>query len=258
MRARISPLWQLPAPTLGAHFSRLAWAFPREFRGTITLDLPRLHDQLGTRSFLPKLSRDVSPSHYDQGPLIRIAPNEVSFYSREIYDTVHKVGSKFKKDPRTYGEFVQGGHPALFSITFVITLTESKLPFTQADLSGNNFSDPAEHSRRRRIMGALFSRSKVPQLEALMAGHVQRFLTSVRPCGPLIIVSRAFRDLEADIVCKSQPNELLNIQTMFSHPYQIQLISHLELLFKQSTRGLPALNWLLYQRMTKRLPGCPL
>ncbi|KAM0491774.1 hypothetical protein ACHAP8_010404 [Fusarium lateritium] len=53
------------------------------------------------------------------GPLIRIGSNEVSFYSRDTYETVHKVGSKFKKDPRVYGEFVQGGHPALFSITFV-------------------------------------------------------------------------------------------------------------------------------------------
>lgn len=52
------------------------------------------------------------------GPLIRIGPNEVSFYSVEMYDTVHKVGSKFKKDPRVYGEFVQGGNPALFSITY--------------------------------------------------------------------------------------------------------------------------------------------
>lgn len=50
---------------------------------------------------------------------MRIGPNEISFYSREIYETVHKVGSKFKKDPRVYGEFVQGGHPALFSITQV-------------------------------------------------------------------------------------------------------------------------------------------
>lgn len=51
------------------------------------------------------------------GPLVRIGPNEVSFYSLEIYDLVHKVRSEFAKDPRIYGEFVQDGHPALFSIT---------------------------------------------------------------------------------------------------------------------------------------------
>lgn len=36
----------------------------------------------------------------------------------EMYDAVHKVNSRFKKDPRVYGEFVQGGSPALFSITY--------------------------------------------------------------------------------------------------------------------------------------------
>lgn len=53
------------------------------------------------------------------GPLVRIGPNEVSFYSIDIYETIHKVNSGFSKDPRTYGEFVQDGHPALFSITYV-------------------------------------------------------------------------------------------------------------------------------------------
>lgn len=52
------------------------------------------------------------------GPLVRIGPNEVSFYSMEIYDIVFKAGTKFRKDPTVYGEFVQGGHPALFSISY--------------------------------------------------------------------------------------------------------------------------------------------
>jgi len=36
----------------------------------------------------------------------------------EIYDTVFKAGTKFRKDPMVYGEFTQGGHPALFSISY--------------------------------------------------------------------------------------------------------------------------------------------
>jgi hypothetical protein len=82
-----------------APVSRLAWAFPHEFRGTITLDLPKLHARLG--------------------PLVRIGPAEVSYYSLDAYDVIHKAGSKFEKDPRVYGGFVQDGHPALFSITWV-------------------------------------------------------------------------------------------------------------------------------------------
>lgn len=47
---------------------------------------------------------------------MRIGPNEISFYSLEVYDVVHKVNSGFTKDPKNYGQFVQNEHPALFSI----------------------------------------------------------------------------------------------------------------------------------------------
>ncbi|KAH7261641.1 cytochrome P450 [Fusarium tricinctum] len=73
-----SPLSKIPNAGFGAAFSRLIWAFPREYSGTLTLELPKLHDKLG--------------------PLIRIGPNEVSFYSRETYETVHKVGSRDPKE----------------------------------------------------------------------------------------------------------------------------------------------------------------
>jgi hypothetical protein len=52
----------------------------------------------------------------NKGPLIRISPNEISYYSISIYETVHGAGSKFKKDPKAYGGFVQDEHPALFSL----------------------------------------------------------------------------------------------------------------------------------------------
>ncbi|CEI68061.1 unnamed protein product [Fusarium venenatum] len=152
-----SPLSKIPNAGFGAAFSRLAWAFPQEYNGTITLSLPKFHERLG--------------------PLIRIGPNEVSFYSRDTYETVHKVGSKFKKDPRVYGEFVQGGHPALFSIT-----------------------DPVEHAKRRRIMSQLFSRSKVPQLERLISHHVQRFVHKIRNNDSIVDLGVSSRALEADIM----------------------------------------------------------
>ncbi|KAF4340442.1 cytochrome P450 monooxygenase [Fusarium beomiforme] len=152
-----SPLSKIPNASFGAAFSRLLWAFPQEYNGTITLTLPELHKRLG--------------------PLIRIGPNEVSFYSRETYETVHKVGSKFKKDPRVYGHFVQGGHAALFSIT-----------------------DPVEHAKRRRIMGQLFARSKVSQLEKLISHHVTRFIDKIRDGDSIVDLGVASRALEADIM----------------------------------------------------------
>ena len=51
------------------------------------------------------------------GPLLRIGPNEITFYSIDIYKKVYSFRSPFRKDPRVYGQFVQDGHPALFSIT---------------------------------------------------------------------------------------------------------------------------------------------
>lgn len=54
-----------------------------------------------------------------KGPLIRIGPSELSFYSLEVYRTINFVTTRFAKDPRVYGHFVQDAHPGLFSITFV-------------------------------------------------------------------------------------------------------------------------------------------
>ncbi|KAF5617290.1 cytochrome P450 monooxygenase [Fusarium tjaetaba] len=121
-----SPLSKIPSAGFGATFSRLLWTFPQEYKGAITLTLPELHKKLG--------------------PLIRIGPNEVSFYSRETYETVHKVGSKFKKDPRVYGQFVQGGHAALFSITQVTTYANNCERLTDIQQrSGRAFQAKEDH-----------------------------------------------------------------------------------------------------------------
>ncbi|KAM0810056.1 putative Cytochrome P450 [Seiridium cardinale] len=157
VRERISALSSIPNAGVVAPYSRLLWAFPTEFKGLVTLNLPKLHEKLG--------------------PLVRIGPNEVSFYSLEIYDAVHKVGSKYKKDPRVYGEFVQGGNPALFSIT-----------------------DPAEHSKRRRLMGQLFNRSQMHKLEGLMVHHISTFIHAITVSRNEVNLMPACRALEADII----------------------------------------------------------
>ncbi|RKL08282.1 hypothetical protein BFJ70_g16821 [Fusarium oxysporum] len=46
-----SPLSKIPNAGFGAAFSRLAWAFPQEYNGTITLSLPKLHERLADFSF---------------------------------------------------------------------------------------------------------------------------------------------------------------------------------------------------------------
>ncbi|KAH7031818.1 benzoate 4-monooxygenase cytochrome p450 [Macrophomina phaseolina] len=153
-----SPLREIPKASSVAPISRLLWAFPQEHLGNITLELPRLHEKLG--------------------PLIRIGPNEVSFYSLQVYDLVHKVRSEFVKDPRVYGEFVQDGHPALFSIT-----------------------DAEEHAKRRRLMGQLFNLSKMDNLTELMLEQVTCFVDALKQGRyQAVDLIPACRALEADIV----------------------------------------------------------
>ncbi|ROW08615.1 hypothetical protein VPNG_06203 [Cytospora leucostoma] len=181
-QAHASPLSQVPNAGWGAAYSRLLWAFWEEYRGNITITLPKLHERLG--------------------PLVRIGPNEVSFYSIDVYDTVHKVNSGFVKDPRNYGEFVQDGHPALFSIT-----------------------DPGEHSKRRRILGQLFNRSNIANLEPLMLHHVNEFVKAIgRKHGP-IDVAPACRALEADIISEFSFGQALQAVAAWSKGEELAIVS---------------------------------
>ncbi|PWY83570.1 benzoate 4-monooxygenase cytochrome p450 [Aspergillus heteromorphus CBS 117.55] len=157
----LSPLASIPNAGFLAPVSRLLWEFPVEYQGRITLELPKLHKRLG--------------------PLVRIGPNQVSFYSLDIYKKVHAPNSPFAKDPRVYSQFVQDGHPALFSIT-----------------------DPKEHAQRRRHMGIVFNRSKVPALTDMMVGTIDswvKYLASVSAKGP-VDLGPTCRALESDIVSK--------------------------------------------------------
>ncbi|KAF7952978.1 hypothetical protein EAE96_006200 [Botrytis aclada] len=182
LREYFSPLSSIPNAGVGAPYSRLLWAFPTEFRGRITLDLPKLHEKLG--------------------PLVRIGPNEVSFYSMEMYDAVHKVNSRFKKDPRVYGEFVQGGSPALFSIT-----------------------DPVEHSKRRRLMGQLFNRSQMHKLEGLMLYHIDNFVQTVASSKDEVNLLPVCRALEADIMSDFSFGHTIGALDAYSQGAELDMIA---------------------------------
>lgn len=73
--------------------------------------------QYAFRSFIRSMvSLMIGSIQLTSGPLIRLGPSEVSFYSMDIYDMIYRAGSKFQKDPVNYGGFVQSGHPSIFSI----------------------------------------------------------------------------------------------------------------------------------------------
>lgn len=123
-----------------------------------------------------------------------------------MYDAVHKTGSAFVKDPRTYGEFVQGGHPALFSITYVdskgLRVTPTLLFTDDEHLIVN--SDTREHSRRRRLMGQVYNRSKMDNLHDLMVENVMGFVKALQvKTSSTVDLMTACRAFEADVICKS-------------------------------------------------------
>ncbi|KAL0935070.1 cytochrome [Colletotrichum truncatum] len=120
----------------------------------------------------------------------------------EIYDFVHKVNSGFVKDPRNYGEFIQDGHPALFSIT-----------------------DPEEHSKRRRILGRLYSRSQMVNLEALMLQHVNHFVQAMHQRSVAFDIGPACRALEADIISEFSFGEALNAISAWSNEEELAIVS---------------------------------
>lgn len=139
-----------------------------------------------------------------QGPLIRIGPNELSFYSMDIYRTVNSVQTPFTKDPRVYGQFVQDEHPGLFSITCVILNYQIYRNLMHArQINWLNIRDPYTHSQRRRLMGQLFNRSKMNLMENMMTEKISKFIVTLYQYGsqPVSLVP-ACRSLEADIVCK--------------------------------------------------------
>lgn len=63
------------------------------------------------------------------------------------------------------------------------------------------YSDPAEHSRRRRLMGQLFNRSQMHKLEGLMMHHIGAFMRALSSTSDEVNLMPACRALEADIIC---------------------------------------------------------
>ncbi|KAL5339928.1 cytochrome P450 [Aspergillus crustosus] len=185
-----SPLSHIPSAGFLAPVSRLLWEFPTEYRGQITLALPGLHKKLG--------------------PLVRIGPNQVSFYDLEIYKRVHAPASAFVKDPRVYGQFVQDGHPALFSIT-----------------------DPKEHALRRRHMGLLFNRSRVPALVPMMLEEISHFISLLRPFSGkdrLVDLVPTCRALESDIVSRfAFGNAIGAVDSLLVEGEELQIIKENDL-----------------------------
>ncbi|KAL2860830.1 cytochrome P450 [Aspergillus lucknowensis] len=75
--------------------------------------------------------------HRAHGPIVRIAPTEVSIASLLEVKEIHRAGSPFLKS-KWYEEFVMSGVPGVFSM-----------------------SDPRQHAERRRLFARAFSKSEL-------------------------------------------------------------------------------------------------
>nr|POE98226.1 cytochrome p450 monooxygenase yanh [Quercus suber] len=159
-----SPLAMLPNAGILAPISKLFWIFPHEYRGISTLVLPRLHDKLGQAPCRFSFQLTISTNDDFTGPLVRIGPKTVSFYSMDIYDVVYAAGSGYRRDPRI---------------------------------------DKEEHARRRRMMGQLFNRNKMVGLRDIMLDEINHFITVMRQRNDWVInASAACRSFEADIISR--------------------------------------------------------
>lgn len=67
-----------------------------------------------------------------------------------------------------------------------------------------NVSNPEEHAKRRRLMGQLYNRSKMENLQGLMTLVIDDFVQTLKQHfqDKLIDCPPACRALEADLMCK--------------------------------------------------------
>lgn len=92
----------------------------------------------------------IEKLHNQYGPVVRISPHEVHLSDPAHHQTIHRVGTKFTKDPAFYG------------CSFV------------SPLSMFTTQDNALHRARRSILAPLFTRARVLELERIVQNKVSK------------------------------------------------------------------------------------
>ncbi|OJJ66764.1 hypothetical protein ASPBRDRAFT_188188 [Aspergillus brasiliensis CBS 101740] len=95
--------------------------------------------------------------HQRYGPVVRIAPDEISVSSLPEFKEIHRVGSAFLKTP-WYQKFSWDRNPGLFTMR-----------------------DPKEHAARRKLFARAFSKSELRQIwEPVVKEKVQLAVSQIR------------------------------------------------------------------------------
>ncbi|KAM5386582.1 hypothetical protein ACJZ2D_000545 [Fusarium nematophilum] len=213
LSVKTSPLSKIPDAGFGAAYSRLAWAFPREYCGTITIDLPKLHKKLGNSlSSWPVATLLTSAKARWFGSALQKCPSTPAKHTRRST----RLAANSRKTPESMENSFK-----MAILPYFQSRKSFPSPKSEPPSLTDRHRDPEQHSKRRRIMGQLFSRSKVPQVEKLILYHVDRFTSTIQRTGPKVDLMVASRALEADIMWARR---LTRYKAAFSFGKSIQAI----------------------------------
>ncbi|KAF6811305.1 cytochrome p450 monooxygenase [Colletotrichum plurivorum] len=133
--ARRSPLKHIPVP----------------WYATFTHHVLKYHTVTGRRMFY------IDALHRRHGPVVRIAPDEVSVADPDGYVSIHRMGSGFNKS-RFYMDFIGRGEPGIFTMT-----------------------DPKQHAARRKLFARAFTVSSLREnCETLVREKVELAIDRIR------------------------------------------------------------------------------
>ena len=136
-RLYLHPLRHYPGPLWWA-VSRLPWLFST-IRGTIIHDLKAFHDAYG--------------------PVVRVAPNEVSYTTPDATKAIYQANPELPKDPMHLPPF-HNGRPGILA------------------------ADHDDHRRYRRLLSGAFSDRGMRAQQAMIQSHVDLLITRLKErCG---------------------------------------------------------------------------
>lgn len=148
------PYADIPGP-LGARISRL-WLAKQVLQGNIDKVQRDLHDKYGKATTVKFSCYDTSLAYFwCAGPIVRIAPNEVSVSDPAALKLIYAVNAGFTKTD--------------FYAPFASHISPNEDLFTQRD--------EKHHAHRRRLVNALYSLSSVLESERFIDACTATFMS---------------------------------------------------------------------------------
>ncbi|KIK66039.1 hypothetical protein GYMLUDRAFT_38515 [Collybiopsis luxurians FD-317 M1] len=184
------------------------------------------------------LVAEIDRLHKIHGPVIRVGPNKLHFNDRHAYHDIYTYGSTLIKERNFY-------HGILAHCPNGIVST----------------CDPQEAKRRRGLLGPLFSRQALLELEYTIQKKVDQLVTLLEECysspDSSAMLSSAYRSLTADVITEycfaDSTNTLADpnfahpvVQSVHDYVDRIWIQRHFPFIIKFMTKAPPNIVlWLL-------------